>query len=136
MNNLFTAKTVHLKVESYRSSNVPQKDLEVVRHRAASSLESFKRYALVSDAKDADLVIEVAFASDYVYGMYRSQSAPTVFLQIRDRVSGTPLYCASGRAGFMTSATKNAFRDLRHKIETLDPSLNQHLSMNSCSSLT
>jgi hypothetical protein len=127
--NLFTAKTAYLKVESYRNSNVPAKDLAVVRSRAVSALEGFHRYTLVQTAEEADLVFEAAFASDYVYGKFRSESAPTVFLRVLNRATGAELYCAFGHSGFLTSATKNTFAELRHKIETHDPSLDQPSSM-------
>jgi hypothetical protein len=127
--NLFSAKTVYLKVENYRNSNVSAKDLEVVRRRAASALAGFKRYALVPEPEDADVVFNVAFANDYVYGKYRSQSAPTVFLRIEDSATNTLLYCGSGHSGFLTSATKTTFGDLRRKIEVHDPSLDQPSSL-------
>jgi hypothetical protein len=128
--NLFTAKTAYLKVESYRNnSNVSAKDLAVVKSRAVSALEDFHRYTLVQTAEEADLVFEAAFARDYVYGEFRSQSAPTVFLRVLNRATGAELYCAFGHSGFLTSATKNTFADLRHKIETHDPSLDQPSSM-------
>ncbi len=130
--NLFAAKTAYLDVKSYKSSNVPSRDLELVRRRASDALESFRRYELVLRADNADLVIEAAFAPDHVYGIYRSQSAPTVFLRIHDRATGAVLYCGSGHSGFLTSATKNAFRDLRKKIETRDVSLDRPSSL--CSS--